>query len=128
MSSPKITRMLGFFAPPAGCCACACSIARLAASVPTVASAVPASSMRRRLVSLRSLAFDSSLMVRSSVAPDDTPETDMAGGRIDRFGMARRRAIAPAVVGGAEMRAALQDLARNPQAVAGIAALLARAA
>src|SRR6516162_1800109 len=46
--------------------------------------------------------------------PDDAAETDMACRRIDRLRMARRRAIAPAIIGRAEMRAAFEHLARDP--------------
>src|SRR5690349_25165527 len=53
----------------------------------------------------------------------------MAGGGVDRLGMARRRAVAPAVVRRAEMGAALQHLARNPDGrLAGIIALRLRPA
>src|SRR4029453_5645454 len=40
-------------------------------------------------------------------------EADMAGRGVDRLGMARRRTIAPAIVGRAEMGAAFQHLARD---------------
>ena len=48
----------------------------------------------------------------------------MAGRGVDRLGMARRGAIAPAIVGRAEMRAALQHLARD--AHGGLARVVAR--
>src|SRR5215510_11051761 len=38
----------------------------------------------------------------------------MAGGGIDRLGMARGRAVAAAIVGRAQVRATLEHLARNP--------------
>src|SRR6188768_3009009 len=51
--------------------------------------------------------------------------------RIDRFGMPRRRPVATAIIGGAKMRASLQDFSRNPDrgltsVVAGVLAAAAR--
>src|SRR5947209_8563738 len=45
--------------------------------------------------------------------PDDATEADMAHARVDGLRMARRRTVAPAVVGRAEVGAALDHLARN---------------
>src|SRR6185312_9146944 len=72
------------------------------------------------------LFFDSLLMLHSLCCsrsfvfavngerrPRDAAEADMAGRSVDRLGVARGRAVAAAVMGGAEMRAALQDLAGN---------------
>src|SRR5215469_15531427 len=47
------------------------------------------------------------------VSPDDAAETDVAGRGIDGLGVPCRRAVAAAVVGRAQMRAALQYLARD---------------
>src|ERR1700736_6046404 len=44
---------------------------------------------------------------------NDAAEADMAHAAVDHLRVARRRAIAPAVVRGAEKRAALYDFARN---------------
>src|SRR6478735_11801537 len=51
---------------------------------------------------------------RRGAPPDDAPESDMAGRSIDRLGMTRRRPISTAVIRCAQMRAALEHLARNP--------------
>src|SRR5690349_21204596 len=116
-SSPNITRMLGFL-PPAG--ACACSIVR-APTTPNAASAVPPRRMRRRSALILSVIIAS--------PSDDAAKSDMAGRRIDRLGMACGGAIAPAVVGRAEVRAALQDLAGNfDRGLAGVVAALHRRA
>ena len=50
---------------------------------------------------------------------DDAAEADMAGRGVDRLGVARGRAIAAAIVRRAQMRAALQHLARNADLAAG---------
>jgi len=44
---------------------------------------------------------------------DDASETDVTRRRIHRFGMTRRRAVAPAIARRTQMRAALQNLARD---------------
>jgi hypothetical protein len=59
-----------------------------------------------------------------SLIPDDAAEADMARRRVDRFGMARGRAVTAAIIGRAEMRAAFQNLARDPDLrLAGIVAV-----
>src|SRR5688572_12449127 len=60
----------------------------------------------------------------------DASETDVTRGRVDRLRMARGRAIAAAIVRGAEMRPALDNLARDPDVgeTAVIAILLSPAA
>src|SRR5690348_3578758 len=63
-----------------------------------------------------------------SSGSDNTPEADMAGRRVDRLGMTRGGPIPPAIVGGAEMRATFQHLARDVETVARVRALLFRAA
>src|ERR1700722_20182007 len=45
--------------------------------------------------------------------PRHAPKPEMAGGGIDRFGVARGRAITPAIIRRAQMRATLDDLAWN---------------
>src|SRR5215218_5990947 len=45
--------------------------------------------------------------------PHDASKTQMAGRGVERLGVSRRRAITAAVIGRAEMRAALDDLARD---------------
>src|SRR5882724_8924522 len=52
-----------------------------------------------------------SFVLRPSRRADDAAESQMAGCGIDRLGHARGRAIAPAVVGRAEIGAALHHLA-----------------
>ena len=132
-SSPKITRMFGLRPPgrwplrraaaPGACCD-----RRNRLTVVTCRD-VPQAPARRAALDRRSCP-DWSLILSSSLiryslltmrlrllidaAPlTDPSETDMAGRRIDRLGMTRRRPIAAAIVRRAEMRAALQDLARN---------------
>src|SRR5580700_7603401 len=56
--------------------------------------------------------------------PDDTAKADMAGRGVDRLGVARRRAVAAAIIRCAEVRAALQNLAWN--ANVGLARVMAR--
>src|SRR5215470_16235421 len=53
---------------------------------------------------------------RSSRAPvaKDAAEPDVTGRGIGRLGLARSGPVAAAVIGGAQVRAALEDLARNP--------------
>src|SRR6266851_10226252 len=70
------------------------------------------SSLAPRLPSVTTSAFD------------DAAEADMAGRGIDRLGVARCGAIAPAIVGRAKVRAALQHLAWN--AHGGLARIVAR--
>ena len=72
---------------------------------------------------------DRSLMIGAPVS-DDAPKSDVAGRRVDRLRMARGRAVAAAVVGRAEMRAALDHLSRNFDLGLGgvIARVLGRAA
>src|SRR6516165_4967213 len=53
------------------------------------------------------------LNVSVTPVPDDAAKTDVAGGGVDGLGVARRRTVAAAIVRRAQMRAALQDLARN---------------
>ena len=48
--------------------------------------------------------------------PDDAAKADVAGRGVDRLALPRRRPVAEAVVGRAEMRAALDHLAREPLA------------
>src|SRR5215212_3738353 len=48
-----------------------------------------------------------------SFASDHTPKSDMTGGCVDCLGVACRRTITPAVIWGAEMRAAFDNLPRN---------------
>src|ERR1700730_5975842 len=45
---------------------------------------------------------------------DHASESDVARSRIDRLGMARGRAVAATIVRCAQMRATLENLARNP--------------
>src|SRR5258708_22694296 len=66
---------------------------------------------RGGLVSLR---LSPSQELRGSArAPHDAPKTDVAGGRVDRLSLARRRAVAQAVVGRAEVRPAFHHSASD---------------
>src|SRR6516225_3124885 len=86
----------------------------------------------RRIAS--SVVIDAELgaLLSASVTPvpDDAAEADVAGGGVDGLGVARRRTIAATVIRGAQMRAALQYLARNADVrlAVVVAALLRRAA
>jgi hypothetical protein len=55
--------------------------------------------------------------------PDNATKADMAHSGIDWLGVTGHRAITPAVVGGAEMRAAFDDFARNVRIARNAAAL-----
>src|SRR5215218_9496219 len=96
---------------------CACATA--APPETEAASAVPASSIRRRLrapsplsISPRSSGEICLLMV--CPFPDDAAEADVARRRIHRLRMARGGAVAAAVARRAQVRAALDHLARDP--------------
>src|SRR6266446_6132460 len=80
--------------------------ARPQAAMTKAMDALDISAPSGRLASLRSV------MVRSSLS-DDASETDVTCGRVHRLSMARRRTIAPAVVGRTKMGASLQHLAWN---------------
>src|SRR5262249_45705808 len=132
-----MNRMLGLRpAGAAGCgWACATRVDAVAAIADAAASVVPASRMLRRLTprssrpsyvsrGAASSITDFDMIRHSSVGgcssdagrplPHQAAKTEMARRRIDRLRMARGGAIAAAVVGRAQMRAALDDLARNP--------------
>src|SRR6185436_10487218 len=65
----------------------------------------------------------------SGLFSHDAPEADVASGRINRLRMARGGSVAAAVVGRAQVRAALENLARDPDLrMAGIVAAALRAA
>src|SRR5262245_3881613 len=67
----------------------------------------------------------------SSLAPlpDDASESDMAHRGVDWLSVARGRPVAAAVVGGAQMRAALEDLAGDVDvALTGVVARAFRSA
>src|SRR5689334_20541960 len=75
------------------------------------------------------MTFSSRVLLRCSLRPlrfaYDAAEADVARGRVDGLGVARCGPVAPAVVRRAEMRAALQHLARNADiGLAGVVALL----
>src|SRR5215469_6731576 len=59
----------------------------------------------------------------ATLAPDDAAKADVAGGGIDRLGVARSRPVAATVVRRAQVGAALQYLARN--ADVGLAGIVA---
>src|SRR3954447_17027177 len=65
------------------------------------------------LAAFGSFPFRSSLFM-SVPSSNDAPEADVGGRRVDGLGMPRRRPIATAVVRRAQMRAALQYPARDP--------------
>src|SRR6516225_9864369 len=110
-SSPMMTRMLGRW-PDGACCACASVVSTDAAAPNADAAArlVVASRTLRRLMSRAGLSLFSLII---SYLSYDASKTNMAGGRIHRFRVARSRAVAAAVVRRAEMRAAFEDFAGN---------------
>src|ERR1700741_2666081 len=99
MSSPMMKRILGF------CCAEACVFAATTAAAPT-------SRLSQTLV-LAFMLLSSSLhglcVVRDLA--NDAAESQVACGRVHILRVPRRGAVAPAVIGRAQMRAALDDLA-----------------
>src|SRR5215207_10432081 len=84
----------------------------------------------RTLSSIRSNMMSSSVIGCVEAFSPDAAEAEMTGGCVDLLGMARSRSIASAVVRRAQVRAALDDLARDPDVRRGrvVAAVLAPAA
>src|SRR3984885_2518158 len=122
MSSPMMTTMLGFcpLAAGAGCCASAGLVSPTAASAEVATRELPLNNRSRRfnppptrLVSLSSLSGNLSLLMAYSSCSGYAPEAHMTHGRVDRLRMARRRPVAAAIIGRAQMRAALDDFAGN---------------
>src|ERR1700761_551334 len=132
ISSPQITRMFGLEPPePDGAVAgdgaafCACASASEVNVAAATSVDVPSSRLRRSMDrwpgSKVFLSFASTLILHSlhvRTVPVDglanhASEPDVAGRGVDRFGVARSRAIAAAIIGRAEMRAALQDFSWN---------------
>src|SRR5437867_4212681 len=117
MSSPKMTRMFGLRPDGAGCaCACVTLIGAPVISADAAASVVPPSRILRRLRAFSFLLVSSRsffVLILSSFS-NDTSESDVARGRIHRFRMASGWAVTAAVVRRAQVRAAFEDLARNP--------------
>src|SRR5882757_8238498 len=132
-----MTRMLGLRPEgAAGCCCCACAIWVWSTALMAVAAAieVPPSRMLRRLSALSPEEFGVRvpgclLLVPSAIPlsfllktdklfrrrpPPHAAKPEMARRGIDRFRVPRRRAVAAAIVRRAQMRAALDHLARNP--------------
>src|SRR6202008_390535 len=85
----------------------------------------------RRIASSVAIAAELGALPNASVTPlpDNAAKTDVARGGVDGLGVARRRAVAATVIGGAKMRAALQYLAwdMDVRLAAVITALLGRA-
>src|SRR3954471_8838970 len=122
MSSPMMNRMLGF-----RCGACATAGAAIAADIRAVAPirAALARMCRKRDLSALVCEDARSLVMGSSSLSDDAAEADMARRGVDRLRVTRCRTVAAAVVGRAQMRAALQHPARNPDpGLAGSVALV----
>src|SRR5215471_10584521 len=82
----------------------------------------------RRIAS--SVVAEAVLSASVTPLPDDAAEADVAGGGVDGLGVARRRTVAAAVIGRAQVRAALQYLARDADVrlAAVVAAFLRRPA
>src|SRR5437868_4605410 len=115
MSSPQITRIFGFrpdgeVVVVAGAAFCLwASAAEIIVAIAT--SADEPSRIFRRLRAWLSASFDGASL--RSEFPGHTAKSDVAGRRIDRFGVACGRAVAAAIVGSAQMRAAFEDFTRN---------------
>src|SRR6476660_5563250 len=125
MSSPMMNKMLGFCC--GACFGCCCALAgRLAATI-AVAPASRPSDMCRLIFILSSFLLrlefqcgaDQSARsigrreLRRPPSSRNAAKTEMTGGCVDRLGMTSGRAIATTVVGGTEVRPALDHLARN---------------
>src|SRR5579862_5298941 len=104
MSSPMMKRMLGFCG---GCCALACEHKRPTAA--TLAHRLDDSF----LDTVTTCTSRCGLTRVSALLSNDAAESEVARRRIDVLGMTRRRPVAAAVVRRAQMRAALDDLARD---------------
>src|SRR5580704_8546236 len=102
ISSPMMKRMFGFC-----CCAGACELAATTATDP----ASRLSQNFRLTFMTASFDFKSWLIVAEPLS-NDAAKSQMASGCIDILRMTRRRAVSPAVVWRAQMRAALDHLAR----------------
>src|SRR5215469_5024098 len=108
-SSPMMTSMFGRWPDGPGCAwASAFSTDAAAPNADAAAMLVVASRTLRRLMSCALLSLFSLMICSLSY---DATKTNVACGRIHRFGVARRRAVTAAVVRRAEMRAAFEDLA-----------------
>src|SRR5262245_64221738 len=89
------------------------------ASNPTTPSSAPYVTTRMATVSTRSAAPRANWATVSSISrpgnrgPRDAAEADVTRGGVHGFGEARRRPISPAIVRRAQMRAALEHLARD---------------
>ena len=103
ISSPMMKRMFGFC-----CCAGACELAATTATDP----ASRLSQSFRLTFMTASFDFEAWLIVAEPLS-NDAAKSQMACGCIDILRMTRRRAVPAAVVGRAQMRAALDDLAGN---------------
>src|ERR1700724_1354175 len=64
-------------------------------------------------VSFMTFSFERRQLAVPLACPDDASKPDMAGRRINRLWMARRRPVAAAVIWRTEMRAAFEHLAGN---------------
>src|SRR5437762_342716 len=120
MSSPMITTMLGRCPAGVGCC-CACAgVAKPALDsaeaanneLPLNSKSRPFSAPPLCVMPSSDFPFTWSLLMTHSFS-DDAPETDMACRGVDRFGMARGRTIAAAIVRCAQMRSAFKHFAWN---------------
>src|ERR1700685_2190655 len=60
--------------------------------------------------------FDRQVLLILTLIPEDAAESQVRGGGVDGLALAGGRAVAQAVVGGAEVRAALDDAARYVRA------------
>src|SRR5215471_2815106 len=117
--------MFGRWPDGAGCaCACAtCTGAPAPIAAAAAASVVPPSRTLRR--SRASLLVWTLSGVGFMITPftDDTAKADMACRGVDRLGMPRSGPIAAAIIWRAQVRTALEHLARNPDVwLAGIVA------
>src|SRR4030081_2080754 len=123
-SSPMMTTMFGrcpaAAGAVAGCCACAGLVSPTAESAEAATRELPLNNRSRRFnpapvgpVHVSCFSGILSLLMNWPL-PGDAPEANMACGGVDWLGVTRGGTVAAAVIRSAEMRAALQHLARNP--------------
>src|SRR6516165_6074349 len=100
MSSPMMKRILGFV----GCCADACELAATTAAAPANRL-----SQNFRLTFMATSSDFQSWSIVVELLSNDAAKSQVARGRVHILSMARRWAVAAAIVRRAQMRAALDD-------------------
>src|ERR1700721_3607370 len=72
--------------------------------------------LRLRTDESRAGPFDKTVLLVLNLFAEDAAEAQVGGGGVDRLALAGGRAVAEAVVGGAQVGAALDDAARDVRA------------